>query len=273
MVKKLFKHEFLFYIRVMGIVYGILLTMALAGRIILCFESDSISYRIVSTISGITYGISVFATLAFTVVLAIVRFYKNLFTAEGYLTFTLPVTPTQHILVKAVTALTMEVITVVAILLSGCVIFAGEVLVEIWKAGAYILGKVYEQVGFQMVLIGSEIILLLLLASLSGILMYYVFISIGQLFKKNRILAAVGAYFVYYIIMQIISTVSMVIFTIVVQTAAFEKFAIRLGDFVTKHPYAAIHSGMGIYLLLAAAFVFVEFIVVKKITTKRLNLE
>ena len=132
MVKKLFKHEFLAYTRIMGIVYIILLTVAAAGRVVQIFEDDSISYSIVSTISFITYGVSIGAALGFTTVLAIVRFYKNLFTSEGYLSFTLPVTATQHILVKAVTAVTMTIATLVAVMLSVSVITAGEVLVEIW---------------------------------------------------------------------------------------------------------------------------------------------
>ena len=55
MVKKLFKHEFLAYIRVMGIVYLILLAMATAGRIIWLFESDTIAFGIIGTFSIITY--------------------------------------------------------------------------------------------------------------------------------------------------------------------------------------------------------------------------
>ena len=40
MVKKLFKHEFLAYARVMSVVYIILLMIATAGRVIQFFEND-----------------------------------------------------------------------------------------------------------------------------------------------------------------------------------------------------------------------------------------
>ena len=273
MVKKLFKHEFLAHIRVMGVVYIILLTMAVAGRVIQFFEADTIPYKIISVFSGVTYGISVFAAFAFTFVMGIVRFYKNLFTGEGYLSFTLPVTPAQHILVKAVTTVAMEAVTVLVVLLSGCIIFAGEVLVEIWKAAAYIFEKVYEFIGFQSVLISAEFVILFLLACFSGILLYYVFISIGQLFKKNRILAAVGAYFVYYIITQILTTILIVIISIVAATGVFEQFFTWLGNYIIVHPFVVIHSCLGIMALLIAVFVFVEFVVVRKIITNKLNLE
>ena len=88
MVKKLFKHEFLSYARAMGIVYGILLTIAAATRIISFFESDTDAYAIIRFFSDATYFVSAAAAIGFAFVMGIVRFYKNMFTAEGYLTHT-----------------------------------------------------------------------------------------------------------------------------------------------------------------------------------------
>ena len=56
--------------------------------------------------------------LNLAVVLGVIRFYKNLFTKEGYLTFTLPVTSTQHILVKSTTAVLVQIVSIIAIMLS-----------------------------------------------------------------------------------------------------------------------------------------------------------
>ena len=273
MVKKLFKHEFLAYARVMSVVYIILLTIATAGRVIQFFENDSIPYTIISTISGITYGFSVFAVFAFAFVMGIIRFYKNLFTSEGYLSFTLPVTASQHIVVKAVTAISVELVTLVVVLLSGCILAAGEMLVEIWKALRYILEKIFELAGAHTVIIGGELAILLLLELFAGIMLYYAFISIGQLFKKNRILAAVGAYFVYYIITQIVSTVLFISLSLIATTNFFGDFIFRLINQVTLHPYASIHFGIWLIVLLQAIFIWIEFLVVKKILTKKLNLE
>lgn len=269
MVKKLFKHEFLAYARVMSLVYIILLTIATAGRVIQFFENDSVIYAIISGIANITYTVSIFASTAFCLVFAIARFYKNLFTYEGYLSFTLPVTPTQHIVVKSLTALSFDIITLIMILISGCIITAGEVLTEIFKALGYIADKLYELASFHSILIGAEVLLLMLVLSLSGILLYYLFISIGQLFKKNRILAAVGAYFVYYIITQIISTVVLVVFSVVISPEAMEAF----GQFVMNHPYTTIHVGLCGLIFLSGIFTVIYFLVTKRIITKKLNLE
>ena len=84
MVKKLFKHEILSYARIMPIVYVILITIAFASRIIQIFESDTTVYNIISTFSFITYGISIVAAIVFNFIFVIVRFYKNMFSGEGY---------------------------------------------------------------------------------------------------------------------------------------------------------------------------------------------
>lgn len=269
MVKKLFKHEFLSYARVMSIVYLILLTVATANRIIQFFEADTIVYSIINTFSWITYFISVIMVFIFAFWMNIVRFYRNLFSTEGYLTFTLPVTTTQHILVKAVTALVVGIVTVLVALISGCIVTAGELLVEIWKAIVFLIEEAFGNAGIQFVFIAIDIIVFLLVGAFASILLYDTCISIGQLSKKNRVLAAVGAYFVYYIARQIIGTIIVVIFTQLAMNGFIEKIAIWIGN----HPYAATHIGFGTAILLSGVFAFVEFFVIRKIITNKLNLE
>lgn len=269
MVKKLFKHEYFAYARVMPIVYIILLTIAAAGRIIQFFENDSVAYTIVSMMSFMTYGVSVFAALAFGVVFGVIRFYKNLFSSEGYLSFTLPVSATQHILVKAVTAVSVTLVTVMVVLLSGCIITAGEMLTEIWNVLIYILRELEALAGIHVALIGCEYAILILLVLFADIMMYYIYIAIGQLFKKNRILAAVGAYFVHYVLAQIASTVLSVIFSMLAMTDMWAE----VGLWVSYHPYEAVHIALCGGILLYVVCVVAEFIVIRTIITKRLNLE
>lgn len=269
MVKKLFKHEYLAYARVMGIVYAIVLTMAAANRIIQIFEADTVIYKIISIFSGITYGVSIAAAFGFSFVLGILRFYRNLFTAEGYLSFTLPVTPRQHISVKVITAVSMNILTLIVVLLSGCIVTAGELLKEIFVAIDYLLKQLYPFVGSHMITVSLEFALLALVASFSGVLLYYTFIAIGQLFKKNRILAAVGAYFAYYVLTQVVSTVITIVFTILGETGAFEQ----VGLWIAEHIAATVHIGIWSGIVLTSLFAALEFFIVKRIITKKLNLE
>lgn len=269
MVKKLFKHEFKAYARIMVFVYGILMMVATAGRIVQFFEDDGIIYKIISVFSGITYAFTIGAAIMFTMAFSVVRFYKNLFTHEGYLSFTLPVTATQQIWVKTLTAFAFYGITLGTVLLSGCIFTAGELLVEILKAAGYLLELFLRNAPFQTISIGFELLLLFSVIALSEILLYYTFIAIGQLFRKNRILAAVGAYFAYYIGTQFISTTFSVLFSVFAMTPTWY----RMTEFILRHPLLTLHSALWFFIIMTGVWVVVCFVIIRKIITKKLNLE
>ena len=148
MVKKLFKHEIAYYMRSMLPVYGILGAIAVFGRIIQFFEADNTIYNTVNIIAILSYVVAIIAVMAMSYVFTITRFYRHLFTSEGSLSFTLPVTPTQHILTKLTTAVITHAASLVVILLSACIITAGDVLVEVIKAAAYIVDLIPERLAF-----------------------------------------------------------------------------------------------------------------------------
>ena len=273
MVKKLYKHEFRSHLRILWVVWAALLAISAGARIVQFFEADSIPYKIISTTSFVTYGVAILAAFAFTSVLGIIRFYKNLFTSEGYLSFTLPVTTSQHIWVKAVSVVCMEVLTFLVVLLSGCVLTSGEMLVELWKAMVYLVDLFCKVLGIHGPILIAEYVILLVVTLFASVLLHYTFISIGQLFRKNRILATVGVYFVYYILSQMLSTAFYVFFSLFSLTPAFEKFFLWYDYLFTTHPYATLHSILWIAIVVQAITVLVEFWVVKLIITKKLNLE
>lgn len=265
MVKKLFKHELNAYWRIMLPMWGILLAIALFGRIIQFFEIDHFVYDIVNGSSILFYGIAVAVALVFPVVFAIIRFYKNLFTGEGYLSFTLPVTVSQHIIVKVSGAVLMVLLSFVAALVSLCVITAGDVLVELWKAGVYIFNYIHQYIGGHLWWFMLEFVVMLLVAIIGQALYYDTCISIGQLFRKNRVLAAVGVYFGFYMIAQVISTI-IVIITMFIDW-------VPVAEWIEKHPYATIHGVMCSSILLSIILCVVEYLVVYLIIRRRLNLE
>lgn len=270
MVKKLFKHEFLSYARAMGIVYGILLTMAAATRIITLFESDTDAYYIIRSFSDATYFVSAAAAIGFAFVMGIVRFYKNMFTAEGYLSHTLPVTAGQHILVKAVTAVSVNWLSAIVVFLSFWIATPYEEIDPFIQDFLYIFSPLTAQASTQLLWFGIEFFILLVFSSFSSIMLYYACISLGQLSRKNRILAAVGVYFAYYILTQIVSTVLTVFLTVVASIGVnMYDFLFWVGD----HPTEAFHTIMWIIIAFTFLFVAAEYLVIRWVLTKKLNLE
>ena len=100
-------------------------------------------------------------------------------------------------------------------------------------------------------------------------LLFYTCISIGQLAKKNKILLSVGAYYIYYVGLQAITTFFYVFVMIAGLSGSFEAIA----QSVAKHPYASMHIIFLISILVIAGLDILLFFINKFIMTKKVNLE
>ena len=103
MLKKLFVHEWKDCWRLVGLMNLIVLGLTVIGVVVM--QSDTWSFASENAVIRLTMILYVMAYIASVAALSLVtvfffynRFYKNLYTDQGYLMHTLPVT--QHDLVK-----------------------------------------------------------------------------------------------------------------------------------------------------------------------------
>ena len=266
MVKKLFKHEFLAMGRlILPLIIGIL-GIGTLTRLIYLFESDTVIFNIVGISAFILLFIGIIASLVLCTVFGIIRFYKNLFCSEGYLSFTLPVTPTQHLVVKLLTAVTCFILIVTAGFASLCIAFSGEALVEIFKAIGFILNGFADCIGTtNTILYIVEFLLLLLLSVFYMYLLFYTCITIGQTAKKGRIGKAIATYFIYYGITQVVGT------TFVIINALLGNKGIA--GFAEAEPELFIHTFFCVEIAVISVLSLVFFLISRHIMNKRLNIE
>lgn len=269
MVKKLFKHEISFYFKRLLPFYIILLSIAVFSRFIQNFEVDFFVYDIIYGSSIITYFIMNFAALAAVMINAVVRFYKNLFTNEGYLSFTLPVTATQHIFVKLLTAMLFSGITFLIMLVAFMFFSLGDLFTEVCKAVAYLIKNLVNTVGVDAVFYIIEFVLLLIASYGFTLFIYYTCITIGQLAKKNRIAAAFGVYLIFYLIEQAVGTIIMIIFSAV----SLSDYWSNIADYIIDNIRSFAHIGLVGLILSSLVGSLILFIIDRHIITKRLNLE
>lgn len=273
MVKKLFKYEFAAYLKTLIPFNIVLLSVALFTRLVQFFETDiaelKFIYEIMLSLSVMTYVATIIACFAAVFVMAVIRFYRNLYTAEGYLSFTLPVTASQHIFVKLTTAVALMGLTLVTTVVSLAIATAGELGVEILKAAGYLAQKFVEAVGANGCFYVVEIIVLLVVSLCVSLLFYYTCISLGQLFKKNRVLGAVGVYFIFYFASQILSAIFMVIWNIAIMTIDYQKLMEFAEDNVSWLLHLLFIGSAVLYAAVGTAYFFVN----KFIMSKKLNLE
>ena len=270
MVRKLYKHEFAAWLRVLPFFWVAMLGVAVAGRFVQIFENiGSAYYWILFASSLLTAFLAAMALLAAPTVFGIFRFYRNLFTGEGYLSFTLPVTPGQHLLVKITTAVCFDLASVAVLLVSACILTCGDMLTELLKAGFYLLRQIPQDMILHVVGYCVQYIIWILLGCLCNHLMYYSCICIGQLLRKNRILGSVGVYFGYQLIGQVFSTGVSLLFTLFGIVGILDK----LVEIIEKYPNATMHITLGIGGVMTLALAVIFWLVCHIIIRKRLNLE
>ena len=270
MVKKLLKHEFIYYFRTFGLFLPIVVAIGAMTRVFMIFDNGKTINDIIIAFSIITFVMSCAALLTLSTVIGIVRFYKNMYSAEGYLTFALPVSNSAHIFVKLFTALVCQAACMLSVLLSALIALSGENSISTFHLLYCWVEEIFLEIGaFQSIAFMIEVPLAILTSAISTILLYYTCITIGQTAKKNRVLLAVGAYFIYYSASQTVLTILMIMLTVFASSAMFATFF----NWLAVNPIPALHllfcSMIAIYGGLSALFWFVT----RKIMNKKLNLE
>ena len=157
------------------------------------------------------YILGIFALSIGTTIYFYVRFYRNIYTDQGYLMHTLPVTEHELILSKAIVAFIWRmigvVITMVGVGSIVMVLFGKLDDLPDWPTRMY-KGFVEEVYDGNVAYFIIYLILMLVSGIVSvvhSIFMGYASISIGQLASKNKVLASIGAYFGILIIVGMIS--------------------------------------------------------------------
>ena len=133
-------------------------------------------------------------------IIIIRRFYNNIFGREGYLTWTLPTGSHTVLLVKVTSALIWSIFCFISLVLS-LLIFLGVIGLAQQQNIFDLLGPLFEHIGASLI---WQSLLFQVLATISGILMLYCAISLGQLFINNRIVMAFVFGFILWVVLSII---------------------------------------------------------------------
>ena len=270
MVKKLLKHEFIYYFRTFGVLLPIVLVIGAMTRVFRFFDNGNVLNEIALGSSSLMLFAACSALILLSTVVAVVRFYKNMYSSEGYLTFTLPVTNAQHIFVKLFVAIVCQAVCILTIVLSVSIAISGQLFADVfrligsWIDGLFVIYGTANAIGFAI-----EAIILCVISPIMNMLLYYACITVGQMAKKNRILMSFGAYFVYYVATQIVATAFSMVVTILGMAGALDGIT----AWITNNANSAIHVFLCIAIVVYAAMATVFYLVTHRIMTKKLNLE
>lgn len=276
MTGKLIKYEFRSILKIMGIGWAALLSMALFAGLfdLIAFRQNDLDgfghlTEVASAITSFLYGSLFVAIIVVTVLIILIRFYKGLLRDEGYLMHTLPVKTWQLITAKGVVAAAVSLISILAATLSVLILVAfdggieyfGEFMEELMRA----LGQhpAYIAIMLEALLLGVCWIAAMIYKA-------YAALSIGQLAQKHRIALSVGAWIgigvAFLILMSILGNLSF--------SSAFSDWLEGiLEGMVNDSPLNAIQVGMWILILVEAVQIAIFHVVSEQILRRKLNLE
>ena len=268
MLSKLLRHEFRATGRILLPLYLLLfVTAGLLHVSILLTDNERIGYgwpvRVFSIVSITSFGIAIVGVSVLAWALMIYRFYKNLMTDEGYLMFTLPVTPHQIIASKLIVTLVWTVTTFVAdmlaIVLALCRLVTVEDLREVLWEFDYLL---HQLSAGNIVAYSIELVLLVFFSVTAAYLTYYAAIALGHSFANHKILLSVVFYFAFVIALRIIVTI-LSVGSITVVTYGWEDV----------DPFAVSHGIMWGVIALLVLQTVIFYLLTHGMLRKRLNLQ
>ena len=255
MFKKLLKYDFLYVARVWWIIAVGTVIAAISGAVALRIIINSPQTHILLTMIAFFWTmISILALSASalgTQVLLYVRFYKHLYSDEGYLTFTLPVKRSTILLSKTVNA-------VIWTILSFILLYAGVAIMVFTVGGKAVLDEVlrsfsqlFSGLAFSDILwIGIyafEAILILLTSSWFSVGLVQLCITIGStITRKHKVLASIG---IYYAVNAGVGVISQILMFIAMMCAE------SLSDWFEALSPNMFSAVIAILLLLVAAVI------------------
>lgn len=280
MLRKLIKHDFFAMGRLLGPAYIVMLVIALLGRgmtwlatrkAIMEGAAPAIGHIIslLSSLLTIAYVIAPFVIIFLAGFYGIYRFYKNIFTDEGYLMNTLPTTPLSLVFSKLLNALIWMLFTLLIAAASwyisvGHIDTLRDMISQVWEAITQLFFRnreaIHNELGVPLWVFVVEMLLLMLTWFARFAITWFFAIAFGQLISKNhKVLGAIGVYLGLEIIAHILSTGYLGLLGKVTNTAATNGIALQ---------YTVLGNSI-LYLIIAVLLCWATTAIMKN----RLNLD
>ncbi|MCI9662514.1 MAG: hypothetical protein HFI46_01360 [Lachnospiraceae bacterium] len=219
MLGKLLKHEWKSIWKIPTILLGALMGLAVLagfGFASPVWDSSLDGLGVLAVLTWMLFYLAVLGVSLGIMLYLAVRFYRSMFTDEGYLTHTLPATSRQLLLSKVLIMAAWIFLSMVgvfaSILIVGGMAFFfllrqelswnefGELLSYVWQ-------MIHSNVGIQFTSFLAGIFFMLAAGIVYGTMIIAGSISIGQMVHKHKVLGSIGAYFAINTVVQIVSMV------------------------------------------------------------------
>ena len=228
---------------------------------------SSMLLTLITTMLSVVIYIAIFAIPMVVQVVILVDYYKSTASDEAYLTFTLPVSPTQILFSKLLNGIVWTFIMLAGSALAGGIISFVSFLVS--EAMTPPDATPPEATPFDWSMFGSItlvvvlVVLYIIVSIIVSQIMYFMSISLGSsISKKNKAVSAVGFIFLTNFVYGFVNYLIMVITALI---------SVEIG-IKTENVFLAIDIAIIIMIVVSSALGALFFFLTRRALEKRLNL-
>lgn len=263
MLGKLIKYDLKYASKVFLLIHGIYLLICVALRILIMdrlnFDARPEVFMTPVTLITILMIFVLSAVTLATSLLIALRFYRNLFGREGYLSWTLPASPSEHLLAKFLSGFLLAAVDITIIATGIVIIVTGPNVAEAYRQ---IASEMTEILGVSLGAYSLKLFFFTVLFSFTSVIQIYFCVALGQLFQGHRVLFAIAFYFLTGFVVEIISTLLLLVSGLLTEQMTFSTSAFNLGQYTEK---LYLITGMLSVILAAGEYIAAQYIMKKKI--------
>lgn len=264
MLSKLVKHELRATSRIMLPAFLVVLVLAALSNISvrLLDHSENTFVNLMAGTIVIAFTFSLIALVVISFVVMINRFRTNLMGDEGYIMFTLPASVHHLVWSKIIVSTLWFAGMMLVEFLAACVlVFNVEFLGEFWSFFREIFHQITAYYALNSAAIIAEILILFFVAFAGTCLFFYASMAVGYSFDRHKLALSVVAFFVFSIITQILSMITLV----GIDSGSF--------NFMVSDAMAAVHISMWLMIVWSAVYAAIFYVITVVMLKRRLNLE
>ena len=268
MLVKLIKYDMKSLNRFLIVLHAFLLAAAVIGRVTIMnrinFESSDLNVTLMLLVFSVYFIIFIAVSFGTYIMIAI-RFYKNLFSDDGYFTHTLPVTRGQLLLSKTITGSIWAILDTILIIFSVYILLSTNYIVNSLKE---VQAELLSELGYQNMQQFNEFLLTLfifmIMGAISSVVMIYLSITVGQMFASHHILGSIIAYFAISTVISIATTVIMAVTGLLTSYNTYTDPSHLIDYNVQEYIWEVfLFSGI-LSLILLVGFYIVTYVIMKK---------
>lgn len=201
MLLKLMKYDLKAILKQMVFYYIGLVALGIVSKVLICLFQNT-RFATISVIPTALFFVALYACLFVTMIISMIRYYKNMLSDEGYLTHTLPVKRNTILFSKLISTIIVEIISVLVIAI--CAFLHSPTAVKLF-IGELLTALNIIDYNIHAIFLSLLVIFEIILVGVSQLTLVALCLSVGASFNKNKIVMSFVFYVAIHVIVQIVA--------------------------------------------------------------------